>query len=145
MSLYSERILITRLKENKNLQVIQVKTTNENFEKRFEGSISMFFRSLKNGLYSFQGITNREYFKGLSGVYFSLEHKDVFEIIIVYDTKVKDLNKIQIMTRLKKLLGIEVEISIGEFMEFENRIHEMIGIRQKTQSFGDYYLRKNIV
>jgi len=145
MSLYLEQSIISRLKEIKNLQVIQVKSTSKNFEKKFGGSISLFFRSLKNGLYSFQGITNREYFKGISGVYFSLEDLEVFEIIIVYDTTIKTLNRIQVMTRLKKLLGLDIEIKIGEFIEFEKRIQEMIGIRRKTQSFGDYYFRKNIV
>lgn len=105
MSLLKEQRILNTLKENKNNQVIQVITTNQNFEERFNGSISLFFRSLKNGLYSFNGVSNREYFKGISGVYFSLEEVDKFEIIIVYDTTVKTLNQTQVITRLRKLLG----------------------------------------
>jgi hypothetical protein len=61
MSLLKEQRILNTLKENKNNQVIQVITTNQNFEERFNGSISLFFRSLKNGLYSFNGVSNREY------------------------------------------------------------------------------------
>ncbi len=139
MSLLKEQRLINNLKQNKNLQVIQIITTNENFERRFDGSISSFFKSLKNGLYTFQGVSNREYFRGISGVYFSLEDINDFEIIIVYDTSIKKLNRIQILTRLKKLLGLEIKVQFGTFDEYEPRIMEMLGIRRKTQTFGEYY------
>lgn len=139
MSLLKEQRILNTLKENKNYQVIQIITTNQNFEERFEGSISYFFRSLKNGLYSFNGVSNREYFKGISGVYFSLEEGDRFEIIIVYDTSIKTLNKIQVITRLRKLLGFNIEVKFGLLEEYEPRIREMLGIRRRTQSFGDYY------
>ena len=141
MSLHKEQNLISTLRNNKNLQIIQVITTNQNFEKRFNGSISHFFRSLKNGLYSYQGVSNREYFKGISGVYFSLEDRELFEIIIVNDTSHKTLNKIQVITRLKKLLGFDIQVNLGVFDEYEPRIREMIGIKQRTQTFGDYYIK----
>jgi len=141
MSLHKEQNLISTLRNNKNLQIIQVITTNQNFEKRFNGSISHFFRSLKNGLYSYQGVSNREYFKGISGVYFSLEDRELFEIIIVNDTSYKTLNKIQVITRLKKLLGFDIQVNLGIFDEYEPRIREMIGIKQRTQTFGDYYIK----
>jgi len=134
--------LISKLKENKNLQIIQVITTNQNFEIRFDGSISRLFKHLKNGLYSFQGVSNREYFKGISGVYFSLEDSETFEIIIVYDTTIKTLNRLQVITRLKKLLGLDIQVNFGEFEQFEPRIREMVGIKRKTQPFGNYYKSK---
>lgn len=142
MSLLKEQRILNTLKENKNNQVIQVITTNQNFEDRFNGSISLFFRSLKNGLYSFNGVSNREYFKGISGVYFSLEEVDKFEIIIVYDTSVKTLNQTQVITRLRKLLGLDIQVNFGEFEQFEPRIREMVGIKRKTQPFGNYYKSK---
>lgn len=142
MSLIQAKSILKKLKENKNLQVIQIITTNQNFENRFQGSISQFFRSLKNGLYSFQGVSNREYFRGISGVYYSLENLDSFEIIIVYDTKNKSLNHIQVVTRLRKLLGFDIEVNFGLFEDFEPRINEMLSIRRRTQTFGDYYLNK---
>jgi hypothetical protein len=145
MSLIQAKSILNTLKENKNLQVIQIITTNQNFENRFQGSISLFFRSLKNGLYTFQGVSNREYFRGLSGVYYSLENLDRFEIIIVYDGTNKSLNPIQVVTRLRKLLGFDIEVNFGLFEDFEPRINEMISVRRKTQTFGDYYSNKNII
>jgi hypothetical protein len=139
MSLIQAKSILDTLKENKNLQVIQIITTNQNFENRFQGSISLFFRSLKNGLYTFQGVSNREYFRGISGVYYSLENLDRFEIIIVYDGTNKSLNPIQVVTRLRKLLGFDIEVNFGLFEDFEPRISEMISVRRKTQTFGDYY------
>jgi hypothetical protein len=146
MSLIQAKSILDTLKENKNLQVIQIITTNQNFENRFQGSISLFFRSLKNGLYTFQGVSNREYFRGLSGVYYSLEELDRFEIIIVYDGTNKSLNQIQVVTRLRKLLGFDIQVNFGLFEDFEPRINEMISVRRKTQTFGDYYYNKtNII
>ena len=145
MSLIQAKSILDTLKENKNLQVIQIITTNQNFENRFQGSISLFFRSLKNGLYTFQGVSNREYFRGISGVYYSLENLDRFEIIIVYDGTNKSLNQIQVVTRLRKLLGFDIQVNFGLFEDFEPRINEMISVRRKTQTFGDYYSNKNIV
>ena len=146
MSLIQAKSILDTLKENKNLQVIQIITTNQNFENRFQGSISLFFRSLKNGLYTFQGVSNREYFRGSSGVYYSLENLDRFEIIIVYDGTNKSLNQIQVVTRLRKLLGFDIQVNFGLFEDFEPRINEMISVRRKTQTFGDYYYNKtNII
>ena len=142
MSLIQAKSILDTLKENKNLQVIQIITTNQNFENRFQGSISLFFRSLKNGLYTFQGVSNREYFRGISGVYYSLENLDRFEIIIVYDATNKSLNHIQVVTRLRKLLGFDIEVNFGLFEDFEPRINEMISVRRKIQTFGDYYYNK---
>ena len=142
MSLIQAKSILDTLKENKNLQVIQIITTNQNFENRFQGSISLFFRSLKNGLYTFQGVSNREYFRGISGVYYSLEDLDRFEIIIVYDGTNKSLNQIQVVTRLRKLLGFDIEVNFGLFEDFEPRINEMISVRRKIQTFGDYYYNK---
>ena len=146
MSLIQAKSILDKLNENKNLQVIQIITTNQNFENRFQGSISLFFRSLKNGLYTFQGVSNREYFRGISGVYYSLENLDRFEIIIVYDATNKSLNHTQVVTRLRNLLGFDIEVNLGLFEDFEPRINEMISVRRKTQTFGDYYYNKtNII
>ncbi len=145
MSLIQAKTILNTLKEKKNLQVIQIITTNQNFENRFQGSISLFFRSLKNGLYTFQGVSNREYFRGISGVYYSLENLDRFEIIIVYDATNKSLNQIQVVTRLRKLLGFDIEVNFGLFEDFEARITEVISVRRKTQTFGDYYSNKNVL
>ena len=51
------------------------------------------------------------------------------------------MNKIQVITRLKKLLGFDIQVNLGIFDEYEPRIREMIGIKQRTQTFGDYYIK----
>ena len=88
------------------------------------------------------GITNRDYFKGISGVYFSLEDLDNYEIIIVYDTTIKRLHKVQVITRLRKLLGYDIEVNFGPLDEYLSRINEMMGIRRRSQYFGDNYFKK---
>ncbi len=128
-----------KLKDNKNLDAIQIKTTTENFNKRFDGSISQFFKTLKNGLNSFNGVSNRVFFKNISGAYFSLADFEEFEIIIIYDTTVKKLNPLQVSTRLKKLLGLNIEVSYGTYDDYATRIFYMMGITRRTQTFGEYY------
>ena len=141
MPLIKEQRIIDSLKSNPNMKAIRILTTTKNFENRFEGSISLFFRTLKNGLNSFQSISNRDFFKNLSGCYFSLEDTNNFEIIILYDSSLSKLNKLQVITRIKKLLGIEIEIEFGDFDQYESRIKEMIGIVRKSQTFGDFYFK----
>jgi hypothetical protein len=142
MPLIQDQRTLIKLKDNKNLDAIHIKTTTENFNKRFDGSMSQFFKSLKNGLNSFNGVSNRNYFRGLSGAYFSLSDSEEFEIIIIYDTTVKKLNPLQVSTRLKKLLGLNIEVSYGTYDDFAPRIFYMFGIIRKTQAFGEYYSKK---
>ena len=145
MPLIQDQRTLIKLKDNQNLEAIQIKTTTENFNKRFDGSISHFFKSLKNGLNSFNGVSNREYFKNISGSYFSLSDSEEFEIIIIYDTSIKKLNPLQVSTRLKKLLGMNIEVSYGTYDDFAPRIFYMFGIIRKTQAFGEYYFKKPMV
>jgi hypothetical protein len=139
MPLIQDQRTLIKLKDNKNLDAIHIKTTTENFNKRFDGSMSQFFKTLKNGLNSFNGVSNRVYFKGISGAYFSLADSEEFEIIIIYDTTVKKLNPLQVSTRLKKLLGLNIKVSYGTYDDFAPRIFYMFGIIRKTQAFGEYY------
>ncbi len=142
MPLIQDQRTLSKLKDNKNLDAIHIKTTTENFNKRFDGSISQFFKTLKNGLNSLNGVSNRVYFKGISGAYFSLADSEEFEIIIIYDTTFKKLNPLQISTRLKKLLGHNIEIAFGTYSEYAPRIFYMLGITRKSQTFGDYYSKE---
>ena len=139
MSLIQAQNILEDLKERNNLQVIQIKTSSLNFNIRFNSSASSFFRSLKNGLYSFQGKSNRIYFKGLSGVYFSEFNGVNLEIIIVYDSAISILNRIQVITRLRKLLGFDIDIEFGSLEQFEFRIRQMVGVERKVQKFGNWY------
>ena len=137
-----QQTILTKLKDNQNLEAIQIKTTTENFNKRYDGSISKFFKSVKNGLHAFNGISNRTFFKGISGAYFSLSDSEEFEIIIIYDTSIKKLNPLQVSTRLKKLLGLNIEIAFGTYDDYASRIFHMLGIVRKSQTFGDYYSKE---
>ena len=97
------------------------------------------FKRLKNNLSSINGISNREYFRNLSGCYFSLEDTNNLEIILLYDSAISNLKELQIYVRIKKILGLDIEIKHGTYAEFENRITEMLGIVSRTQTFGDFY------
>ena len=142
MPLIQDQRTLIKLKDNNNLDAIHIKTSTENFNKRFDGSISHFFKTLKNGLNSINGVSNRDYFKGISGAYFSLSDSEEFEIIIIYDTSIKKLNPLQVSTRLKKLLGLNIEVSYGTYDDYATRIFYMLGITRKSQTFGEYYSRK---
>jgi len=143
MPLIKEQQLLSTLEKTPNLKAIRILTTSENFERRFDGSISFFFKKLKNSLSSIGGLSNREYFKGLSGCYFTLEESDNFEIIILYDSAVTNLNRIQVFARIKKLLGLNTKIELGDYFDYSDRIKQMVGIVRKTQTFGDFYFNKH--
>jgi hypothetical protein len=140
MSLLKQQSILNNIKINNDLKVISIKTSSDNFNKRFKSSVSLFWKSFKNGLYSIRR-TNREFFKGISGVYFSLQIKQEFQILILYDNSKTILNEIEIKARIKKLIGQDTEVKLGVFQEYEETINEILGIRQKVQPFGDYYFK----
>jgi hypothetical protein len=139
MALMKERRIVDVMRNNPNIKCCRVITSSKNFENRFDGSINYFFQTLKNSLQSINGVSNREYFKKLSGSYFSIEDTSDFEIIIIYDTTFSKPTELQLKMRLKKLLGNQITIEFGDFPEFQDRIEDMIGIVRKSQLFGDYY------
>ena len=141
MSPIQAQNILEDLKDRNNLQAIQIKTSSTNFNNRFKG-VSSMFRVMKNSLHSMQGISNRTYFKGLSGIYFSECNGDDFEIIIIYDTSLNNLNRIQVISRLRKMLGFDIQTEFGSFEQFEGRIRQMVGIVRKTQTFGDWYCNR---
>jgi hypothetical protein len=130
--------IIESLQDRKNLQAIHIKTSFANFNKRFS-DVSKFFRTMKNSLHAVGRQTNRTFFKGLSGMYLSETDGIDFEIIIIYDDNVKELNRIQVITRLRKLLGFDIQIYFGSFEQFESRITQMVGVERKVQNFGNWY------
>lgn len=142
MGLIKEQRILENLKNNNNTLIISIKTTSENFNRRFD-SISNFWKSFKNGLYSIGNRTNRDVLKGLTGVYFSLELGNEFQIIIVFDSSIKSINNLDTSLRLKKLLGLKIQIEFGTYDEFEPAIKYMFEIRRKIQPFGDYYFNQN--
>jgi hypothetical protein len=43
---------------------------------------------------------------------------------------------------LKKLLGLNIEVTYGTYEDYAARIFYMLGIIRKTQAFGEYYSKK---
>lgn len=138
MSLTFEKKL-NEILELENIWVIQIKISPIVFHKKFLG-VSSFFKSLKNGLYSINKVPNRVYFRGLSGVYFSLEMNTQLEIFILYNHLKTPLNSLQVKTRVIKLLGLGTEVKMGVLGEFKDRIEQTLGIKTESRMFGDYYL-----
>jgi hypothetical protein len=138
MSLIQAQSIIESIQGRKNLQAIHIKTSFANFNKRFS-DVSKFFRTMKNSLHAVGRQTNRTFFKGLSGMYLSETDGIDFEIIIIYDDNVKELNRIQVITRLRKLLGFDIQIDFGSFDQFDVRIRQMVGVERKVQKFGNWY------
>lgn len=138
MSLNQAQSIIESIQGRKNLQAIHIKTSFANFNKRFS-DVSKFFRTMKNSLHAVGRQTNRTFFKGLSGMYLSETDGINFEIIIIYDDNIKELNRIQVITRLRKLLGFDIQIDFGSFDQFDVRIRQMVGVERKVQKFGNWY------
>jgi hypothetical protein len=135
-----EHIILEKIKEKQDLIAVRVKTPTNRFNEKFQGNMSYFFRALKNGLYTLNGISNRVYFKGISGIYYSLLKGEELDIIFLIEPgEKKQLNNLQISTRIKKLLGIDTEVNVGKYGDFESELDKIASIKQKTQVFGDYY------
>jgi len=124
-----------------NRGIIFIETSLLNFKKR-DLSDAKLFRMLKNGLYSFNRITNRDYFKFLSGGYTSHCSSERFTMYILYDADKSQISKVQVITRLKKILGLECSIEIGEYILFEERFKNFIKYAREFQLFGDCYYER---
>lgn len=142
MYLQNDWKVFEKLKETENLQVINIECDPEIFFRRYKGP-NFFFRDLKNGLYKTGGSTNRSFFNGLSGMYITLQKPDKVEILIIYDTSVRVLNELQLLTRIKKLLGVSIKVRIGVISDFEGVVREIMGFNRVVQPFGDFYFRNS--
>jgi hypothetical protein len=138
MALIQAQSIIESLQGRKDLHAIHIKTSYANFNKRFS-DVSKFFRTMKNSLHSLGRQTNRVFFKGLSGIYFSETDGTNFEIIIIYEDSINELNRTQVITRLRKLLGFDIKLDLGSFDKFETKISQMVGVERKVQKFGNWY------
>ena len=143
MSFIKEQKIIARLEAAPSIKAVGIRVSTQGFNQRFDGSASHFFRVLKNGLNSIERVSNRAYFRNLSGCYFSLESSTEFEMIIFYDESRSELSHHQVEARIKKLLGEGIEIEFGNLETFALRIQKMITTQRKTQMFGDFYFNQN--
>lgn len=141
MNLLKEQRILELIEDNKNINVIYIKTTTENFKKRFDNNTSNFWKKWKNGLYSLSGRTNREVMKGMNGFYLSLQIHNETEILIFYQNS-KFLNKLDTSVRLKKLFGLNTKIEFGTYNDYELKIKKMTEINKSFQPFGEFYHHK---
>jgi hypothetical protein len=94
---------------------------------------------LKNGLHSLGGVSNRLFYKGLSGIYFSKSKLDTLEMVIIYEGTYPHQ---ETKHRIKKLLGIDVELEFGKAEIFKSKIEEILQVKTQSQFFGDAFFEK---
>jgi hypothetical protein len=139
MTPYKEQRINGLLEGNRPLGGIRIRVPQRRINNYFSGSPSKLFRMLKNGLYSIGGVTNREFFSGWSGVYFSRSDSNDFEMVILYDKEQGIPDTEEAIQRIKKLTGIDTEIELGDLEGFRERIDEITRIRTQVQLFGSAY------
>jgi hypothetical protein len=124
---------------NSQSDAIYLKIPNLRIQKLFGGNPAHFFRMLKNGLHSFGGVSNRLFYKGLSGIYFSKSKLDTLEMVIIYEGTYPHQ---ETKHRIKKLLGIDVELEFGKAETFKSKIEEILQVKTHTQFFGNAFFEK---
>jgi len=124
---------------NSQSDAIYLKIPNSRIQKLFGGNPAHFFRMLKNGLHSFGGVSNRLFYKGLSGIYFSKSKLDTLEMVIIYEGTYPHQ---ETKHRIKKLLGIDVELEFGKAETFKSKIEEILQVKTHTQFFGNAFFEK---
>ena len=124
---------------NRQSDAIYLKIPNSRIQKLFGGNPAHFFRMLKNGLHSFGGVSNRLFYKGLSGIYFSKSKLDTLEMVIIYEGTYPHQ---ETKHRIKKLLGIDVELEFGKAETFKSKIEEILQVKTHTQFFGNAFFEK---
>jgi hypothetical protein len=141
MMLQKTKSLIRQIESNTELKCIHIISTSEALHVRAKSSTSHFFRMLKNSLQSINGVSNRKYFNGLSGCYFSFIDSKRFEIIIVYDKKCR-LTFLHLAARVKKILGHNTRVTMGETDDYIERIKQISDLRTEAQTFGEFFVMK---
>ncbi len=124
---------------NSQSDAIYLKIPNLRIQKLFGGNPAHFFRMLKNGLHSFGGVSNRLFCKGLSGIYFSKSKLDTLEMVIIYEGTYPYQ---ETKHRIKKLLGIDVELEFGKAETFKSKIEEILQVKTQSQFFGNAFFEK---
>ncbi len=126
---------------NSQSDAIYLKIPNSRIQKLFEGNPAHFFRMLKNGLHSLGGVSNRTFFKGFTGIYFYISNLDTMEMIILYEGTYPYQ---ETKHRIKKLLGIDVELEFGKAEAFKSKIEEILQVKTQSQFFGDAFFEKEM-
>ena len=130
------------LSANPNSSAIYIKVTQSRIQKLFGGNPAQFFRILKNGLHSLGGVSNRVFFKGFTGIYFYMTTHESMEMVILYQGAYLEN---QTRHRIKKILGIDVELEFGGVESFKSKIMDILEIKTQSQFFGDAFFEKTPV
>jgi hypothetical protein len=130
------------LSTNPNSNAIYIKVPHCRIQKLFGGNPAQFFRILKNGLHSLGGVSNRIFYKGLTGVYFYITTHESMEMVILYNGAYPEN---QTRHRIKKILGIDAELEFGGVESFKSKIMEILEIKTQSQFFGDAFFEKTPV
>jgi hypothetical protein len=130
------------LSDNPNSSAIYIKVPHSRIQKLFGGNPAQFFRILKNGLHSLGGVSNRVFFKGFTGIYFFMTNHESMEMVILYKGAYPEN---QTRHRIKKILGIDVELEFGGVESFKSKIMDILEIKTQSQFFGDAFFEKTPV
>jgi hypothetical protein len=88
------------------------------------------------------GVTNRLFFKNFSGLYLYITTHESMEMVILYKGAYPEN---QTRHRIKKILGIDVELVFGDVESFKSTIMDILEIKTQSQFFGDAFFEKTPV
>jgi hypothetical protein len=139
MILHYNKSIFKRFINESELETIRITTNTESFFNQYD-SISCWWRRFKNSKISISGsITNRKYFKNLSGCYFVSTDGDKFTIIIVYDPNTSNISKTPTTIRIKKTFIDNIDIEYGTFYGSYKEINEMMRYYSNYSFVGKWY------
>jgi hypothetical protein len=124
--------LIKEIRVNCNQwKVIQIVCDNTFFQKTLK-TPSRFYRKLTNSKSSIGGITNREYFKGVTigGGYFFKTDKSNIKLYLCL--KGETLSNIQLMVRIRKILPVSQVVILED-------LPDTVINNYQFQPVGEYY------
>ena len=131
--------IFKRFKNESELKTIKITTNTETFFNQYK-NVSSWWRRLKNSKISTSGsITNRTYFKNLSGCYFVSSNGDKIKIIIVYDPNTSNISKTQTIVRIKKTFVDFTDIEFETYYETYKEINEMMRYYSNFSFVGNWY------
>lgn len=144
MSLQKDYNLYNSFIKNYSTQVILIEVDRTIFYNKFEHP-KKFFRYLKNGMYSLNRITNRTYFKNVSGLYLTFDDNLKVRILIFCDMSKGELNELQVKIRVGKLLGPSVDVSFPKSNEYSEIVDLIFLSYRQVQPFGEYYFKNSSI
>jgi hypothetical protein len=124
--------LINEVRENSyHWKVIEIQCDNIFFQKTLK-TPSRFYRKLTNSKSSIGGITNREYFKGVTigGGYFFKTDKSNIKLYLCL--KGETLSNIQLMVRIRKILPVSQVVILED-------LPDTVINNYQFQPVGEYY------